>query len=264
MRSGAPSSEVPPASLHGSPRTGVAGNSPPRAFIGICAVLEKARWSFWNQDAALVADTYLRSVQRAGGRPLILAPDDLDQTAADALLDRVDGLLLIGGTDVDPETYGHPRSVHTEQTVPARDRFELTLVTAALQRDLPILGICRGLQVMNVATGGTLYQDLATHGFREHRPAPGSLGRDTHHEVDVEPGSILWSGDGRRMVNSHHHQGVAQVGAGGHVIARSVPDGLVEAIQWPSHQYAVGVQWHPEAMELGEAFTELASAAVAR
>lgn len=235
-----------------------------RPFIGVCAVLEPARWSFWHQDAALVADTYLRRIRNAGGRPLVLPPEDVDAAGADELLDRLDGLLLIGGADLDPSTYGQARSDRTEQTVLARDRFELALVAAALRRDLPVLGICRGLQVMNVATGGTLHQDLGALGFAEHRPAPGSLGADTHHEVDVERSGVLWVGERRMLVNSHHHQGVAELGTGARVIARSVPDGLVEAIEWPAQRYALGVQWHPEAMELDDAFRSFVSAASSR
>lgn len=222
-----------------------------RPFIGICAALEPARWSFWAQEAALVADTYLRAVRRAGGRPLLLAPEELDGRDADDLLDRVDGLLLIGGADLDPRFYGEALTARTERTVPERDRFELALVAAAFRRDVPVLGICRGLQIMNVATGGSLHQHLSDHGFSEHRPVAGSLDEATHHAVEVEADSLLVAdSDGLLIVNSHHHQGVARVGEGGRVVARSRPDGVVEAVEWTAQRYALGVQWHPEAMEL--------------
>jgi putative glutamine amidotransferase len=234
-----------------------------RPFIGICAASEPARWSFWEQDAALVADTYLEKVRHAGGLPLVLVPDDLGPADVEALIDRVDGLLLIGGADVDPEVYGEAASPRTERTVPVRDRFELALVREALNRDVPVLGVCRGLQILNVAAGGTLHQHLTDEGFAEHRRAPGRLDEPTHHEVELDPGTLVASAAGalRQTVNSHHHQGVAVVGDGGRVTARSVPDGVVEAIEWPAQRYAVGVQWHPEAMELSTTIAGFVDAA---
>ncbi len=234
-----------------------------RPVIGICAAIEPARWSFWNQDAALVAETYSRAVRRAGGLPIGLLPEELAPADVEALVDRVDGLLLIGGADLDPATYGAVPSPRTEATVPLRDRFELALVRAALARDLPVLGICRGLQILNVAAGGTLHQHLLDEGFAEHRRAPGRLDEPTRHEVELAPDSHV-AAAARRLretVNSHHHQGVARVGDGGRVTARSVPDGVIEAIEWPSQRYAVGVQWHPEAMELSTTIAAFVQAA---
>jgi len=225
---------------------------PPRPAIGICAAWDRAAWSFWDQDAALVAGTYLDRVRRAGGLPLPLAPEPLDEADVEALLARVEGLLLIGGADLDPASYGATATARTEATSPLRDEFELALVRAAFARDLPVLGICRGLQIMNVATGGTLHQHLTDAGFAEHRPLPGSLGEPTLHQVEGERGTLT--------VNSHHHQGVDRVGEGARVVARSLPDGLVEALEWPARRHARGVQWHPEALELDTTIAGLVAA----
>jgi putative glutamine amidotransferase len=224
----------------------------PAALIGVCAAFEAARWSFWEQDAALVPGSYLRAVRRAGGVPLGLLPQESAADLVDALLERVDGLLLIGGADVDPSCYGAARAPETEATYPLRDRFELALSRRAMERDLPVLGICRGLQILNVATGGTLHQDLGLEGSAKHRRALGRLDEPTMHEIEIDAGTIVAAAaDVRReRVNSHHHQGVARVGDGGGVVARSLPDGVIEAVEWSARRFAVGVQWHPEALEL--------------
>jgi putative glutamine amidotransferase len=237
-----------------------------RPLIGICAAWDRAAWSFWDQDAALVAGTYLGAVRRGGGLPVLLAPEPLDEPDIASLTTRVDGLLLIGGADLDPTCYGQTATARTEATFPLRDEFELALVRTAFDRDLPVLGICRGLQIMNAATGGTLHQHLADAGFAEHRALPGSLGEETFHTVAVEPDSLLATAvePGPEIVNSHHHQGVDRVGEGGRVVARSVPDELVEAIEWPRMRFALGVQWHPEALELDTTIAGLVAGARAR
>jgi putative glutamine amidotransferase len=237
-----------------------------RPVIGICAVQERARWSFWDQEAALVASTYLTAVRRGGGLPLPLVPEALTPSDLECLAGRIDGLLLIGGADVDPACYGQEPTPRTEATFPARDEFELALAGAALALDLPVLGICRGLQILNVATGGTLHQHLADVGFDQHRPAPGFLDQRTFHTVVVEPGSSLadLTGSGPLAVNSHHHQGIDTVGEGGRVVARSQLDGLVEAVEWPRRRFAVGVQWHPEALEIDATIAALVDAANGR
>jgi putative glutamine amidotransferase len=233
-----------------------------RPLIGICAAWDRAAWSFWNQDAALVAGTYLDAVRGAGGLPVSLAPEALSEADLESLCERIDGLLLIGGADLDPATYGQPATARTEAIFPLRDEFELALVHAAFARDLPVLGICRGLQILNVATGGTLHQHLPDAGFAEHRPLPGSLGAPTLHTVEVAPASLLGcGGPGRLTVNSHHHQGVDRIGEGGWVVARSLPDRVIEAIEWPRMRYALGVQWHPEALELDATMAGLVAAA---
>jgi putative glutamine amidotransferase len=242
----------------------VAAKGPPlRPMIGICAALEPASWSFWQQEAVLVAHAYAKAVRAAGGIPVALVPEELDVLDARTLVDRIDGLLLIGGADVDPATYGAPRSPRTETTCPLRDRFETTLVREALQDDVPVLGICRGLQILNVAAGGTLHQHLADEGYAEHRPLPGRLDEPTMHEVELEPCSLLSAASPalRLPVNSHHHQGIAEVGRGGRAVAHSLPDGVIEGVEWPAQRYALGVQWHPEAMELSTTIAVFVAAA---
>lgn len=233
-----------------------------RPCIGICAARERARWSFWEQDAVLVAGTYVDAAARAGGLPLgLVSEEGLTPLEAGTLVDRIEGLLLIGGADVDPGSYGASHTPRTERTVQMRDRFELALVREALARDIPVLGICRGLQILNVATGGTLYQHLADEGFGEHRPAPGRLDRATAHRVEVTPGTLAaGAGSLRGTVNSHHHQGIARIGDGGCVTVRSL-DGAIEAMEWPSYRYALGVQWHPEALERSTTIADFVDAA---
>jgi putative glutamine amidotransferase len=235
----------------------------PRPLIGICAAWDRAAWSFWEQDAALVAGTYLDAVRRAGGLPVALAPEELSAADVEALCARVDALLLIGGADLDPASYGQAATARTELTTPLRDTFELTLARSALAEDLPVLGICRGLQILNAASGGSLHHHLLDEDFAEHRPQPGSLGEPTYHLVEVEPGSLLAAvaEPGPMTVNSHHHQGVDRVGEGGRVVARSLPDGAVEAVEWPASRFALGVQWHPEALDLDTTIAGLVSAA---
>ncbi|MBN9623851.1 MAG: gamma-glutamyl-gamma-aminobutyrate hydrolase family protein [Actinobacteria bacterium] len=236
--------------------------APARPAIGICAASERAAWSFWDQDASLVAGTYLDCVRRAGGLPLMLAPEPLSEADVEALIARIDGLMLIGGADLDPASYGQATTARTEATYPPRDEFELALVRAAFAADLPVLGICRGLQIMNAATGGTLHQHLTDAGFAEHRALPGSLGEPTMHALAVEPGSLpAAAAPVPGMVNSHHHQGIDRVGEGGRVVARSLPDGVVEAVRWPARRYALGVQWHPEALEMDATIGGLVAAA---
>ncbi|GAA2620056.1 gamma-glutamyl-gamma-aminobutyrate hydrolase family protein [Dactylosporangium fulvum] len=231
--------------------------------IGICAAYERAAWAFWDQPAAIVAGTYVDKVRAAGGVPVALIPDPRVADDPGLLLGRVDGLLLVGGADIDPPAYGARRSPRTEATVPLRDRSEIALASAALAADLPVLGICRGLQILNVATGGTLHQHLPDEGFAEHRAAPGRLDGPAMHPVATAPGSLAeaLAGPGVQSVNSHHHQGIARIGTGAVVTAWSLPDKLPEALEWPAHRYALGVQWHPEAVCLAHTFAGLVRAA---
>jgi putative glutamine amidotransferase len=232
-----------------------------RPVIGIGGVLTTATWGFWTQPAVLMAETYLSAVRAAGGLPVILPPTDVAHPAD--LLAAVDGVLLAGGNDVGPELYGQTPGVRTEEVTRERDVFELVIARYALEHDIPVLGICRGLQILNVATGGTLHQHLLDAGFAEHRPAPGRLDEAANHGLRVESDSLLGRCGmaGQRQVNSHHHQGVARVGTGGRVVAYSVPDKAVEAVEWPSQRFALGVQWHAEYPVMPGVFDGLVRAA---
>jgi putative glutamine amidotransferase len=220
-----------------------------RPVIGICTALEPARWSVWDMQAALLPYNYLQAVQRAGAMALMLAPDPQLTVDPSEALDLIDGLLLAGGADIDPAAYGEARHVETVATVPERDAFELALVRAAIERDMPVLGICRGMQLINVALGGTLLQHLPERfGHSEHRRVIGSFdGAD--HQARLLEGSLAARAAGETLhsTKSHHHQGVDRVGTGLLVSGTSVMDELPEAIELPGRRFVLGVQWHPEA-----------------
>jgi putative glutamine amidotransferase len=216
-----------------------------RPVIGICAAIETARWAAWELLVNLSPRSYSLAVQRAGGLALILPPDDVVTESPDELLDLIDALVLSGGSDVDPATYGARPHPETANTRPERDRFELALGTRALERDMPVLGICRGMQMLNVIQGGTLNQhvrDLVQNNLHRHTP-----GAFSDHEVRLEPGSLAARvvGAVRTDVQSAHHQGIDELGEG--VVATGyADDALVEAIELPEKRFAVGVLWHPE------------------
>jgi putative glutamine amidotransferase len=238
-----------------------------RPVIGICTALERARWSVWDQQAFLLPRSYVDAVQRAGGLALMLPPDERAIDEPDALLDLLDGLILAGGADIDPGAYGCERHAETAGTVPERDTFEIALTRRAFDRDLPLLGICRGMQLMNVARGGTLLQHLPeSHGHHEHRRNPGSFdGAD--HDVRLAGGSLAAraAGETTHGTKSHHHQGVHRLGEGLEVTGWSTLDELPEAIEAPGSRFALGVQWHPEADETSRLIEALvAEAAAAR
>ena len=222
----------------------------PRPVIGICTTLEKARWSVWELDAALLPMNYVQAVQRAGGLAVLLPPDEYLVEEPDEVLALLDGLILAGGADIDPASYGEPRDEHTVDTVPERDRFEIALTRAAIERDLPLLGICRGMQLINVACGGTLIQHLPDRfGHGEHRRVVGSF-EGSDHEVNLVEGSLAQEAAGQPVhtTMSHHHQGIDCLGSGLLVSGTSAfEDELAEAIEVPGKRFVLGVQWHPEA-----------------
>jgi putative glutamine amidotransferase len=195
----------------------------------------------------LLRQDYVRSVERAGGLPLVLAPGRPEDVPD--YLDRVDALLLSGGSDVDPALYGRPPHPKLGHVVRERDDFELSLCREALRRDLPVLAICRGQQVLNVATGGTLVQDLPSEigSMEDHDPRRERW--QVAHEVKITPGTLLRQVLGRDMVsvNSFHHQAVEDLGRGLVVSARSIEDQVIEGIEMRDRHFVVGVQWHPEA-----------------
>jgi putative glutamine amidotransferase len=220
-----------------------------RAVIGLCAALERAQWSVWDQPAVLLPRNYVDAVQRAGALALLLPPDPRLVEQPGELVAMLDGLLLAGGADIDPASYGQRPHPETQETVPERDVFEIALTRCAIERDVPVLGICRGMQLINVALGGTLTQHLPEHlGHEEHRRVMGSFdGSD--HDVEVLDGTLAMRviGAARHGTKSHHHQGVERIGEGLRVSATAAADGLIEAVELPEPSFVLGVQWHPEA-----------------
>lgn len=215
--------------------------------VGICAAIERVSWGVWDAyEVTLAPRNYVSAVQRAGGLAIVLPPDPAAVSEPDVLLDRVDGLVLAGGADIDPVSYGAEPHPETVGTWPDRDGFELALTRRALERDIPVLGICRGMQLLNVALGGTLDQHLLeTSGGDVHRSVAGSFG---DHRVRLQPGTLAARAAGGEQiaVRSHHHQGVDRLGEGLVVSGWSVDDDLVEAIELPDRRFALGVIWHPE------------------
>jgi putative glutamine amidotransferase len=220
-----------------------------RPVIGICTALESARWSVWDQEAALLPANYVAAVQSADGMALMLPPDPATTAEPDATLDLIDGLILAGGADIDPSSYGAEPHPETVDTVPERDQFEIALTHGAIERGMPLLGICRGMQLLNIALGGTLRQHLPDEfGHHDHRRAPGTFdGAD--HDVRLVSGSLAARAAGEELhgTKSHHHQGVERLGEGLVVTGVAVLDELPEAIELPDQGFVLGVQWHPEA-----------------
>jgi putative glutamine amidotransferase len=220
-----------------------------RPVIGICTALERARWSVWDQSAFLLPESYVTALHRAGAIAVMLPPDPAVAADPDQVLDLLDGLLLAGGADIDPDSYGETRHANTIATVPARDAFEIAIVRRALERDLPLLGICRGMQLLNVACGGTVIQHLPERfGHTNHLRTPGTFdGND--HDVHLTPGTLAAraAGSERPKTLSHHHQGIERLGDGLVITGWAEGDELPEAIEDPTRRFALGVQWHPEA-----------------
>jgi putative glutamine amidotransferase len=213
-------------------------------LIGLCAALEVARFGVWEEEASVLAHSYMEAVQRAGGVAIMLPPDP--NADPDQLLDVVDGLLLAGGRDIDPAAYGAAPDRATDEPHALRDGFEIALARRAMERDIPLLGVCRGMQLMNVARGGTLVQDLPAH--LGHRRTIGTFDGN-EHPVRLAPGSLAArvAGEEHHATLSHHHQGIDRVGDGLTVTGWSDDDELPEALEDPGLQFALGVQWHPEA-----------------
>jgi putative glutamine amidotransferase len=215
--------------------------------VGICAAIERVSWGVWDSyEVTLAPRAYVAAVQRAGASALVLPPDEAAVAEPGRLLDLLDALILAGGADIDPSTYGAEPDAETAGTWPERDRFEVALARGALERDLPVLGICRGMQLLNVALGGTLDQHLPRSlGTEEHRTLAGTFSK---HHVSLEPGSLACGAAGMEgfVVWSHHHQGLDRLGEGLVVSGRSAGDELVEAIELPGRRFALGVIWHPE------------------
>ena len=220
----------------------------------------------WVEPSAVVPIHYGEAVQRAGGRAVLLVPDPADAAEPDEILDLVDGVLITGAAgDVDPSRYGAQPHPETHPVEPLRDEFELSLVHAAAARDMPLLGICRGMEVLNVAHGGTLEQHLPdVVGHTDHARSPGEFVR---HSVRLEPGSLAARAVGaeRTEVRGFHHQGVREVGDGLLPTAWSdLADGIVEGIERPDRGFALGVLWHPEEDETSRVIAALVEASKVR
>ena len=227
-----------------------------RPIVGITSYAEEARWGVWEAPAALIPLAYVHAVEAAGGRALLVPPsaDGVEET-----LDVLDGLILSGGADLDPESYGAEAHPETSDVRPERDSAELARLEAALARDLPVLAVCRGSQVLNVALGGDLVQHLPeVVGHEGHKHTPGVF---ADHDVDVLPGTKLHEVIGEHApVKSHHHQGYGRLGDGLREAARA-DDGTVEAIEDPARRFALGVLWHPEEGEDAALFKALVAEA---
>jgi putative glutamine amidotransferase len=212
-----------------------------RPLIGITSYAEEIRWGVWTEEAALIPLSYVRAVEHAGGRPLIVPPsnDGLEET-----LGVLDGLILSGGGDLDPGMYGADAHPETDSPRPERDNAELRLLEAALERDMPVLAVCRGSQLLNVARGGDLVQHLPDdlrHERHKHQP-----GQFSDHDVRLDPESRVGTLLGEHApVKSHHHQGYGRIGEGLRETGWA-DDGTVEALEDPGKRFAVGVLWHPE------------------
>jgi anthranilate synthase component 2/putative glutamine amidotransferase len=210
-------------------------------LIGISTYVEAASWGVWHREAALLPTTYVEAVHRSGGIPVLLPvlPD-----SANLALSGVDGLVLAGGADLDPARYGRKPHAALGPTRPHRDDWEVRLLHAALDRDLPVLGVCRGAQIMNVALGGTLHQhlpELVSH--HEHQPSPAVFGSS---RVKLRPGSRIASVLGAQVeVPCYHHQALDEVATQFEVVGQA-EDGTVEAVEIAERRFAIGVQWHPE------------------
>ncbi|MDY0815825.1 gamma-glutamyl-gamma-aminobutyrate hydrolase family protein [Kitasatospora purpeofusca] len=227
-----------------------------RPLIGITTYQDDAAWSVWQQCASLVPQGYVDAVFRAGGTPVLLPPQP---GGAEHLLDALDGLVLAGGPDIDPARYAAPADPRTGPPHHARDGWESTLLRSALTRDLPLLGVCRGMQLLNVELGGTLHQHLPDG---SHQKLPAQYVR---HRVEVADGSRLATVLGPDAeVPCYHHQAVDRLGRGLRPTARGA-DGTVEALELDGRRFALGVQWHPETdpddLRLFQALTAYALAA---
>jgi putative glutamine amidotransferase len=228
-----------------------------RPVIGITTYLTVAAWSAWKLEAALVPAAYVRAVVAAGGSPLLVPPG----AGIAETLRAVDGLVFSGGSDLDPGLYSAEAHPETRDVVRERDEFELELMRAALEQDMPMLAVCRGSQVLNVALGGGIEQHLPeVVGSDTHKHTPGVF---ADHDVGVVDGTRLAGIVGGRVaVKSHHHQGFGALGAGLRESAHA-DDGTVEALEDPSRRFTVGVLWHPEEaddLQLFEALVEEAAA----
>ncbi len=226
-----------------------------RPLIGITTYVEDAKWGVWDTRAALVPYSYVQHVESAGGTVVLVPPH---ATRAAEVMETLDGLLLAGGADLDPQLYGAAAHEQTLGLRPDRDAAEMAALRAAETLDRPVLGVCRGMQLMVAAAGGTLHQHLPeVVGHEIHRPEPGVYGR---HDVRLKAGSQIAAALGEHMtVSSYHHQGVDS--AGSLTVTGWADDGSIEVVEDPARAFAVGVLWHPEVGDDPRIFEALVEAA---
>jgi anthranilate synthase component 2/putative glutamine amidotransferase len=231
------------------------GSSGLRPLIGISTYREQARWGYWDVPAVLLPATYADAVAECGGEPVLLPTGSV---SADVVA-RLDGVILAGGADVDPARYGQVPGPATTVVRPDRDAAELAVLAAALDRDLPLLAICRGMQLLNVLLGGDLVQHLPdVPAAGDHQAGPGVFAQ---REVQTVPGTALAGLLGPRApADCHHHQALNRV-ADGLTPAAWAEDGVLEAVEAPGYRFCLGVQWHPEAGEDRRLFGALVAAA---
>jgi len=212
--------------------------------IGLTTYRQRTASGVWDVHASFLPGVYLEGVTRAGGIAVLLPPQPVDGAVADRVLDGLDGLIITGGRDVDPALYGHEAHPDTDEPARDRDAWEFTLLGAALRKGTPVLGICRGAQVLNVALGGTLHQHL-----------PDVLGHTGHQQGNaVFSTSMVRTVEGTRLagllgptadVRCYHHQAIDRV-ADGLTVSATDSEGVIEAVEVPGHDFVVAVQWHPE------------------
>lgn len=215
----------------------------PHPVIGLTTYRQQARSGVWNVQASFLPAVYLEGVTRAGGIVVLLPPQPVDDAVAEDVVGRLDGLILTGGRDVNPAAYGHQPHPTTDEPGLDRDTWEFAVLGAALRQRVPVLGICRGPQVINVALGGTLHQHLPdVVGHSGHRVADATFAA---HTAEIAPGTRLERLLGHSApTRCYHHQAIDQVGAG--LIANASCDGVIEGIESAGENFVVGVQWHPE------------------
>jgi putative glutamine amidotransferase len=226
-----------------------------RPVVGITSYVEQARWGVWDVPAVVLPFRYVERVEAAGATAVVLPPSASTDAA---VLDRLDAVVFAGGADLDPALYDQAAHEQTTGLRPDRDAAEVPLMRAALDRDLPLLGICRGMQVLSVVSGGALEQHLPDLvGHEGHRPEPGVYGR---HDVRLAPGSLAHRLLGDEVsVPSYHHQGLAS--AGTLTVTGWADDESPEVVEDPTRRFALGVLWHPEAGDDPRLFEALVAAA---
>lgn len=225
-------------------------------IVGLAADMATARWGPWDQPATVIPATYVDAIAKTSAIPVVLPVGPWD---ARKVVDRIDALILAGGWDVDPSMYGQIPHPSSGMTNPKRDDWENRLLEAALQRDLPVLAICRGMQMLNIHCGGTLYQHLPdVIGEESHLTTAGQFSTT---EINLNIKSKLGQLLGVTAIGAcHHHQGIDKVGSGLQIVGRA-GDGTVEAVEAPTKTFVIGVQWHPEISLDNRLFEALVNAA---